>query len=93
MELDVPPLSPSMEGVGAVETSFTAVDGVLDGIAVIEPVVAVGAVGTSSTAATPLDVGAAAAGPPAGAWEPGGAVSVAAAGGGSPAPLPADACC
>jgi hypothetical protein len=38
----------------------------------------------------PLDVGVAVDGPPAGAWEPGGAVSAAAAGGGSPAPLPAD---
>jgi hypothetical protein len=54
MELDAPPASPSMAGVGAV--------------------------GTSSAAAMPLDVGAAAAGPLAGAWEPGGAVSAAAAG-------------
>jgi hypothetical protein len=82
-----------MAGVGVVGTSSAATDGVLDDIAVIEAAVVVGAVGTSSAAATPLDVGAAAAGPPAEAWEPGGAVSAATAGGGSPAPLPADACC
>jgi hypothetical protein len=70
MELDAPPVSPSMAGVGAVGTSSAAADGVLDGIAVVEAAVAIGAVGTSSAAATPLDVGAAAAGPPAGAWEP-----------------------
>jgi hypothetical protein len=93
MELDAPLASPSMAGVGVVGTSSAAADGVLDDIAVVEAVVAVGAVGTSSTTATPLDVGATAAGPPAGAWEPSGAVSVAAAGGRSPAPLPADACC
>jgi hypothetical protein len=91
--LDAPPTSPSMVGVGAVGTSSTAADGVLDGIAVVEAVVAVGAVGTPSATATPLDVGAAAVGPPPGAWEPGGAVSAVAAEGGSPAPLPADACC
>jgi hypothetical protein len=91
MELDAPPASPLMAGVGAVGTSSAAADGVLDDIAVIEAVVAVGAVGTSSTVATPLDVGAAAAGPLVGAWESGGAVSAAAAGGGSPAPLPSDA--
>jgi hypothetical protein len=50
-----------MAGVGAVGTSSAAVDGVLDGIAVVEAAVAVGA--------------------------------VAAAGGGSLAPLLADACC
>jgi hypothetical protein len=92
MELDAPPLSPSMAGVGVVGTSPAVADGVLDGIAVVEAAVAVGAVGTSSAAATLLDVGAAAAGPPARAWEPGGAVSAAAAGGGSLAPLLADAC-
>jgi hypothetical protein len=43
-------------------------------------------------AATPPDAGAAAAGSPAGAWEAAGAV-LAASGGGSPTPLPADACC
>jgi hypothetical protein len=91
MELDAPPASPLMAGVGAVGTSSAAADGVLDGIAVVEAAVAVGAVGTSSTVATPLDVGAAVARPPAGAWEPGGAVSATVAGGGSPAPLPADA--
>jgi hypothetical protein len=93
MELDAPPASPSMAGVGAVGTSSVAADGVLDGITVVEAAVAVGTIGTSSAAATPLDVGAAAVGPPAGAWEPGGAVSAVAAGGGSPPPLPADACC
>jgi hypothetical protein len=93
MELDASPASPSMAGVGAVGTSSTAVDDVLDDIAVIEVVVAIGGVGTSSTATTPLDVGAAAAGPPARAWEPSGAVSAAEAGGGSPTPLPADVCC
>jgi hypothetical protein len=93
MELDAPPASPSMLGVGAVGPSSAAADGVLDDITVVEAAVAVSAVGTSSAAVTPLDVGAAAAGPPAGAWEPGGAVSPAVAEGGSPAPLPADACC
>jgi hypothetical protein len=48
--------------------------------------------GISSVAATPPDAGAAAAGPPAGAWEAAGVVS-AATRGGMPAPLPADACC
>jgi hypothetical protein len=61
MELDVPPASPSMAGVGAVGTSSAAADGVLDGIAIVEAAVAVSV--------------------------------VAAAGGGSSAPLPADACC
>ena len=74
MELDAPLVSPSVAGVGAVGASFAAADGVLDGIAVVEAVVAVGAVGTPFAAATPLDIGAAAAGPPAVAWEPGGAV-------------------
>ena len=46
--------------------------------------------GTSSAAVTPPDAGAAATGPPVGVWEAAGAV-LAAAGGGSPAPLPADA--
>jgi hypothetical protein len=80
MELDAPPASPSMAGEGAVGTSSASADGVLDDIAIVEAAVAVG-------------VGAAAAGPLAGAWEPGGAVSAVAVGGGSPAPLPADACC
>jgi hypothetical protein len=80
MELDAPPASPATTdgvpddiaivgaavAVGAVGTSSTAADGVLDGIAVVEAAVAVG--------------GCAAAGPPAGAWEPGGAVSAATAG-------------
>jgi hypothetical protein len=61
MELDAPPTSPSMAGVGAVGPSSTAADGVLDGITVVEAAVAVG--------------------------------RVAVAGGGPPAPLPADACC
>jgi hypothetical protein len=69
-----------MVGVGIVEISSAAADGVLDDIAVVEAAVAVGAVGTPSAAATALDVDVAAAGPPAGAWEPGGAVSAAAAG-------------
>jgi hypothetical protein len=50
-------------------------------------VVAVGAAGTPSAAAAPLDVGTATAGPPDGAWEPDGAVSAAAAGGGEGAAL------
>jgi hypothetical protein len=85
----VPPASPLMVGVGAVGTSSAAADGVLDGITVVEAAVAVGAVGTPS-AATPLDVGAAAAGPPAGAWEPGSAVSAIAAGGGGGTTLGAE---
>jgi hypothetical protein len=56
MELGAPPVSPSMEGVGAVGTSSAAADGVLDDIAVVEAAVAVGA------AATPPDADA---GPPA----------------------------
>ena len=48
-------------GVGAAGTSSAAADGVTDGVAVVEAVIAVGA--------------------------------VASAGGGSLAPLPADACC
>jgi hypothetical protein len=90
MELDAPPASTLMAGAGTVGASSAAADGVLDGIAVVEAMVAVGAVGTPSTAVTPLDVGAAAAGPPAGAWEPGGAVSAAAAGGGGGATLGAE---
>jgi hypothetical protein len=74
-----------MAGVGAVGTSSAAADDVLDDITVVEVVVAIGAVGTSS-AAMPIDVGAAVAGPPAGAWEPGGAVSTAAAGAGQARP-------
>jgi hypothetical protein len=52
-----------MAGVGAVGTSSAAADGVLDGIAIVEAAVAVGAVDTSSVAATPSDADAAAAGP------------------------------
>jgi hypothetical protein len=89
MELGAPPASPSMAEVGAVGTSSTAADDVLDDIAVVEAAVAFRAVGTPS-AATPLDVGTAAAGPPAGAWEPGGAVSTAVAGGGGGAALGAE---
>jgi hypothetical protein len=63
-------MSPSTAGVGAVGISSTTADGVLDDIIVVEATVAVGAVGTSPTAATPLGVGAAAAGPPAGARGP-----------------------
>jgi hypothetical protein len=76
------PASTSMAGAGAVGASSAAADGVLDGITVVEATTAVEAVGTPSAAATPLDVGVAATGPPAGAWEPGGAVSAAAAEGG-----------
>jgi hypothetical protein len=76
MELDMPPASPSMAGVGAVGTSSATTDGVLDDIAVVEAAVAIDAVGTSSAAVTPLDVGVAAVGPPARAWEPGGAAAV-----------------
>jgi hypothetical protein len=61
MELDAPFASPSMARVGAVGTSSTAADGVLDDITIVEAAVAVSA--------------------------------VAAAGGGSPALLPVDACC
>jgi hypothetical protein len=85
-----PPASPSVAGAGAVGASFAAADGVLDDIAIVEVVAAVGAVGTPSTAATPLDVGAVAVGPPTGAWEPGGAVSAAAAEGGGCATLGAE---
>jgi hypothetical protein len=64
-----------MAGAGAVGASSAAADGVLDGIAVVEAVVAVGAVGV------------AAAEPPVGAWEPGGAGSAATAEGGGGAAL------
>jgi hypothetical protein len=69
MELDAPPASPRVSGVGA---------NPLDG--------------ASAAAATPPNAGAAAAGSPTGAWEAADVV-LAAAGGGSPTPLPADACC
>jgi hypothetical protein len=52
-----------MAGVGAVGTSYAAADGVLDGITIVEVVVAVGAVGTSSVAAVPPEADAAVAGP------------------------------
>jgi riboflavin biosynthesis pyrimidine reductase len=61
MELDAPPASTSMVGAGAVGASSATADGVLDDIAVFEAVVAIGAVGTPSAAATLLDIGAAAA--------------------------------
>jgi hypothetical protein len=70
MELDAPPVSTSMAGEEAVGASSVAADGVLDDIAVVEAAAAVGAVGTPSDAAAPLGVGAAAAGPPVGAWGP-----------------------
>jgi hypothetical protein len=44
MELDAPPTSPSMAGVGVVGTSSAAADSVLDSIAVVEAAVAVGAI-------------------------------------------------
>jgi hypothetical protein len=44
MELDVPPASASVAGVGAVGPTSAAVDGVLDDIAVVGAAVAVGAV-------------------------------------------------
>jgi hypothetical protein len=50
-----------MVGAGAVGASSATADGVLDDIAVFEDVVAIGAVGTPSAAATLLDIGAAAA--------------------------------
>jgi hypothetical protein len=86
LELGTPPASTSMAGVGAAGASSAAANGVLDGIAIVEAVAAVGAVGTPSAAAAPLGVGAAAVGPLAGTWGPGGAVSVAAAGAGEARP-------
>jgi hypothetical protein len=79
-----------MAGAGAAGASSAAADGVLDGIAIVEAVAAVRAVGTPSAAAAPLGVGAAAVGPPAGAWGPGGVVSAAAAGGGGGTTLGAE---
>jgi hypothetical protein len=61
------PSSTSMAGSGANGASSAATDCVFNGIAVIEAVAPAGAVGTPSSAAAPLGVGAAAAGPPAGA--------------------------
>ena len=78
------------EGAGRAPMSPAAAECVLDGVTIVEAAVPVGVDGSPSTVAAPLDVGVAA-GSPAGAWEPDGAVSPAAAGGGSPAPLPADA--
>jgi hypothetical protein len=54
MEMNVPPASTSMAGVGVVGASSAAADGVLDGITFVEDEVAVGAVGTPSAAAMPL---------------------------------------
>jgi hypothetical protein len=82
MELDAPPASTSMARAGTAGASSAAADGVLDGITVVEAVAVVGAVGTPYATAALLGVGTAAAGPPAGAWGPGGAVSAAATGGG-----------
>jgi hypothetical protein len=90
MELDAPPTSTSMARAGAVGASSAAVSGVLDGIAVVEVAAAVGAMGTPSLAVTPLDVGAAAAGPPVGAWGAGGTVLAVAAGEGGGAALGAE---
>jgi hypothetical protein len=69
MEMDAPPVSPPVLGVGADPPA-----------------------GTFSTAATPPDAGATAAGSLARAWEASGAV-LAAAGSGPPAPPSADSCC
>jgi hypothetical protein len=69
MELDAPPVSPLVLGVGADPPA-----------------------GIFSTAATPPDAGATAAGSPAGAWEAGGTV-LAAAGSGPPTPPSVDPCC
>jgi hypothetical protein len=58
LELDVPPASPSMAGVGATGTSSAAADGVLDGIVVVEAAVAIGAVaaaGGGPPAPLPVD--------------------------------------
>jgi hypothetical protein len=79
-----------MAEAGAARDSSVAADGVLDGIAVVEAVAAVRAVGTSSAAAAPLGVGAADAGPPVGVWGPGGVVSATAAGGGGGTTLGAE---
>jgi hypothetical protein len=90
MEQDAPPASASMAGAGAVGASSATADGVLDGIAVVEAAAAFGAVGTPFAVAAPLNVGAAAVGPPAGAWGPCGTVSAAVAGGGGGAALGAE---
>jgi hypothetical protein len=42
MELDTPPVSPSMAGVGAAGTSSTAADGVLDDVVIVEAAVSDG---------------------------------------------------
>jgi hypothetical protein len=90
LELDAPPASTSMAAAGVARVSFAAIDGVLDDIVVVEAVAAIGVVGTPSTAAAPLGVGAAAAGPPTGAWGPGGAVLMAVARGGGGMTLEAE---
>jgi hypothetical protein len=84
------PTSTSMAEAGTVGASSAVADGVLDVIIVIEAAAAVGAVGTPSAAAAPLDIGAAAAGPPTRAWGPDGAVSAIAAGGGGGTALGAE---
>ena len=82
MELDAPPASTLMAGTSAAGASSAVADSILDDITVVEAVIAVGAVGTPSAAAVLLGVGASAAGPPAEAWGPSGAVSAVVAGGG-----------
>jgi hypothetical protein len=77
-----PPASTSIVGTCAARAFSVAADGVLDDIVIVEAVAIVEAVGTSFATATPLGVGAAAAGPIAGAWGPGGAVLVATTEGG-----------
>jgi hypothetical protein len=62
LELDAPPASTSIVETGADGASSAAADGILDGIAVVEAVAAVGAVGTPFAAAALPGVGAAAAG-------------------------------
>jgi hypothetical protein len=90
LELDAPPASTSIAAAGAAAASYVVADGVLNGIAVVEAVVAVGVVGTPSNAAAPLGVGAAVARPTAGAWGLDDAVSVVAAGGGGGTTLGAE---
>jgi hypothetical protein len=79
LELAAPPASTSIVATSVVGASSAATDGVLDDIAVVEAVVAIGTVGTPSDIAAPLGVGAAVAGSIAGAWGPGGTVSAVAA--------------
>jgi hypothetical protein len=90
LELNAPPASTLITAAGAATASSTAADGVLDGIAVVEAVVAIGAIGTPSAAVAPLGVGAAAARPTARAWGPDDPVSAVAAGGGGGTTLGAE---